>query len=496
MLIWACSFSCIYCQSFDKNWLLGYGINYSGVPSGGLSLLVFNQQNYDTLFLVQNTKLDLLYLYDYSCISDRKGRFAFHTNGTKVLNNDCELIENGDYINYNDIWIGDYYPLMNGTLFLPDPANVSNYYLLHKQIVYDDSFYLFVNKLLYSYIDGSFNNNKGKVTIKNKVIVADTINQSQLVACRHANGRDWWIPIRHGNKAMYYMTLLDSSGIDVHHEQEIGLKGPGAILSYNGNAVFNKNGSKYACCLVGDSIQVFDFDRCTGMLSNPIYLIPPDSLDTTVSVCFSPSGRYLYFNDLYRVWQYDLYASNIQQSGELVAVWDSFMYKDNFPVVFGQSRLAPDNRIYFSSFGASIYLHRINYPDKPSKECGFEFRQVVLSHWHSGIIPYFPNYELGAVRSSTCDSLKVAVEDIEEVEFNFSKNAITIKVLTDKLRLYPDCNLTLYDLNGKEVFNSYLQLEINIHQIENLELPAGTYFYKLRMNNEDKQITGRIIKID
>ncbi len=53
MLIWACSLSCIYCQSFDKNWLLGYSKNFTnGDPFDGLGLLVFDKNSYDTLYLV------------------------------------------------------------------------------------------------------------------------------------------------------------------------------------------------------------------------------------------------------------------------------------------------------------------------------------------------------------------------------------------------------------------------------------------------------------
>ncbi|MBK8722769.1 MAG: hypothetical protein IPL95_11015 [Saprospiraceae bacterium] len=62
-----------------------------------------------------------------------------------------------------------------------------------------------------------------------------------------------------------------------------------------------------------EQVLAFDFDRSTGELSNPIYLDLQDSIQ--VGGCaFSPSGRFLYVSNTFKVFQFDLEQNNIQNT--------------------------------------------------------------------------------------------------------------------------------------------------------------------------------------
>ncbi|MBK9321245.1 MAG: hypothetical protein IPM91_22205 [Bacteroidetes bacterium] len=123
--------------------------------------------------------------------------------------------------------------------------------------------------------------------------------------------------------------------------------------NYNssGDISFNSIGDKFALCGWGNYLGLFDFNRCSGLISNEILIesngiIHPFRWYT--SVVFSPDGSKLYVNssqDAYQKvesYQFDLNASNIHASRILI---------DSFPVNadtwFMES--GPDGKIYISA---------------------------------------------------------------------------------------------------------------------------------------------------
>ena len=79
---------------------------------------------------------------------------------------------------------------------------------------------------------------------KDNVLFKAQIKGFQLQACRHANGRDWWIIVLTQKGHVLYI-LLDPSGVHAIHTQAIGKYNP--VLSA-GNATFSHAGDKYAVC--------------------------------------------------------------------------------------------------------------------------------------------------------------------------------------------------------------------------------------------------------
>lgn len=487
-------------QKYDHIWLLGYGSeDPMYVPKFGFSFLKFGTNSLEIEYQLKGNDRADNWL-NYVNVSNHNGEFAFYTNGACVFNRNHEVMVNGDTLNPGNIWNGFEgftYPVQNGSIVLPHPADDEKFVIIHKGIKLGGTVkegYNYSDVLYYSIVDMTLEGGVGAVTTKNQVLIRDTLNESQTAACRHANGRDWWIPIRHGVYNLYYLFLLDPSGIHLHHQQAIGLAGPGPGDTFNGNACFSPDGTKYACCLREDHAQIFDFDRCTGWFSNPVHLYPRDSMNYATSVCFSPNSRFLYFNDVYRLWQYDLSRRNIQESEVLVAVWDTFYYKNIFSTAFFQTRLAPDGRIYMSMFGGSnIYLHRVNRPDEKGKACNFIQRDVALPNYHSGILPYFPNFKLGPLVGSSCDSLYRV--DLGK-SFLVSPNPVREYLHIEFLYEYPfriNYEFELFNLQGVRTFYKELDNSTRTHQVPTEQLPDGMYLYRIVSEGVTYQ-SGKIFK--
>jgi hypothetical protein len=102
---------------------------------------------------------------------------------------------------------------------------------------------------------------------KNNIILSDTSSMGDMQACRHANGRDWWIIKPHIYTDLYYVGLLDPAGISMNLVQ---LPGVPHLLRSNTSSKFNIQGTKYIQYIGQPHRQVheYDFDRCLGLLSN------------------------------------------------------------------------------------------------------------------------------------------------------------------------------------------------------------------------------------
>jgi hypothetical protein len=232
-------------------------------------------------------------------------------------------MENGDSINAGMVAssYANGYPVSKGAFFLPKPGDSTTCYLFHMFLELTPSYTL--TKLLYTVIDRTANNGLGKVIEKNVPLLSGDaqLNFNHAVAVRHGNGRDWWIIVPHLMQPQYFRLLLTPEGISAPEVQEIGFKEPtNDPNDYRGTSLFSPDGTKYADYDFLTGIQIFDFDRCTGLLSNPVkidYQWDPLWNNGESGIAFSPSGRFLYMTrkkNGFELVQYDLYAADIPAS--------------------------------------------------------------------------------------------------------------------------------------------------------------------------------------
>ncbi|MEO0728108.1 MAG: PKD domain-containing protein, partial [Bacteroidota bacterium] len=382
----------------DNTWVLGYAGGYEEQDSFGLTLLDFT----DNQLVIGPEREDMAILQvNNSSLSDGNGDLILYTNGLAIYNSSHEVIDNGDGMYIGELDRGYDYP--QSSLILPYPGNEDQVIILSTFASWTTT--IIGDQLLYSVIDLSANDGEGAVVVKNELLLDDDFSTGKLTAVRHANGRDWWFlhPLRNSKQFLTY--LISPSGIERQDDQFIA----GSIISGLGQAQYSSDGGKLIYhngvdFEVGSFIYAFDFDRCTGLLSNQTtFNIPATGASSGAAI--SPNSRYLYVITTTIINQYDLWAENIASTRDTVAVYDGAL--DFLPTTFFMGSLARDGKIYVSSPNGVLSLTVIEYPDRPGEACYVNQNAIKLPVYNGFGIPNHPNFRLGPLDGSPCDTLGI-----------------------------------------------------------------------------------------
>jgi hypothetical protein len=498
-------------QRYDYTWLTGYGSKDGIVDSNIMyGITKFNFANgapsisYDSLGMNFDRAI--------CSMSDRDGNLLFYSNGNYIANQWDEKIVGSDslsagYITYN--W---------------DPTIATMGQRFSRQIVSipdadDRTVYYFFNILIDSIKDGSGNFsatskklflnklrfdmplNKGIIDIKKKVLI-DTFPSSGMALNQHANGRDWWLIGQLSNTTKYYRFLITRDGaerlpdldvaVHVNSMEEISVGG------------FSPSGNKYANLTGYDGLTIYDFDRCSGELSNRIDIPMPEikaKVLLGLSVSFSPNSRFLYVGATDRIYQFDMWAADIPASRDTVAWYDGFYdFQSVLRTSFSNSQLAPDGKIYFATGNATKYYHVIERPDEKGDSCRVRQHSVRLRGFANGI-PYYPNYRLGPLVGSPCDTLPPAV-GINEIRNSAmalriypmpAQTEVTIDYAGLPWSRYLNVQLEITDALGRTVYSSILPQYSAYQKVDVTPFASGSYMVVLR-NGEQVISSGKLMK--
>lgn len=381
-------------------------------------------------------------------------------------------------------WYPEGMHLSQSHLILSKPGTAGIYYLIHSTLdnpasppAPNSAYSLYLTT-----VDMALDGSLGGVISKNEVILQDTLNTGKITAVRHANGRDWWVLCHKWGTTLYYRLLVTPQGVAVDGTQSIGI-----MRSVDaGQVCFSPQGDRFAYYYPGPrGLEVFDFDRCTGLLSNPVQ-VPTVSTGAAAGVAFSPNGRFVYVSSSPNVYQFDTEAPDIAASQVLVAEWDGFYSPSPpFATLFDIAQLAPDGKIYIATGNGTLHLHVIHDPDQPGLACNLEQHGVELPRYFMNSLPNHPNYHLGALSGTVCDSLGLSVGLTDPsaalrvtVRPNPSTGAFTLS--------YPvqgtAGQLDVLDAAGRVVHRAYLAPWSQLHHLE-LHQPPGLYHCRLRWSN-------------
>ncbi len=404
-----------------------------------------------------------------------------------IWNKNNEVMENGDSL------VGDgWYKEM---VIIPDPTFNNRFYLLHTGVTRNGEIY-------YSIIDLSYNNGFGKIILKN--ILLDSLNGEKvtdgLTAIKHGNGRDWWLLFRtSGNNPLnsFHKFLITPSGIISYPIQSIG-----SVSTSNATRLkFNNRGDKLIIYNYWGLLELFDFDRCSGNLSNSITIHPEISSiqDEFWGAEFSPNDSLLYVSTdetpTY-LYQFDLNAPNIYNSKILL---DSF----SFPITSGSDlKLAIDGKIYrsnpfitgvsyFFPYPDSVYnnynmnLSVINNPNVPGLGCNYQPYSFFLGGKRTYLgLPNNPYYDMPALGGSVCDTLGLPNGVQQPVKNSF---VVYPNPASDKIYFTADGvgnaqaeNILIkgYDFTGKLV----VEIRPKGNEVDVSELSGGVYLFKFYIN--------------
>jgi hypothetical protein len=230
----------------------------------------------------------------------------------------------------------------------------------------------------------------------------------KIAAVRDAAGTGWWV-LCHGidddKFIKFKVTGRQVSPFSIQRtgssHDDIGLN-PGSSL---GEISFSPQGNRLLLVTYTGIIDVFDFDRCTGTLSNwdSLGTLAPNlpGPDNYYGCSFSADGTKIYVSEgtdspvLNRIFQFDLTAPDVRGSKTLI-------YTAPNSVMLGQHQLGPDGKIYITQFHpndslnpANFALSVINDPNQVGLACNFSYLSLNLKGRRTtGSLPNLPNYNL------------------------------------------------------------------------------------------------------
>jgi hypothetical protein len=478
-----------FAQNRNSNWCFGdsAGINFNGTNT---TLFTAALKTRGSAISVSDSIGQLLF-YAYT-------RATISGNTTRVINSNHVLMQNGGSI----VGEGWYQELCA----VPSPGNPNLYYLFSVGEAGSSQLGLF-----YSVIDMSQNSGLGAVILKN-VQLQSYYADDCVKAIKHGNGRDWWVISREWQTVndSFYEYLISPSGVGSVNTLHVGT----AVNSGFYHFTFSKSGSKMAAVTTQGLIELFDFDRCTGLITyRQTIQVPASPIRDFFSCEFSPSERYLYVSALgnthptYLI-QFDLSAANILLSADTLWTYTAT------PQAGGFLKLAPNNKIYFACawydgmnfnypypdtafYTVNNNLSVINYPDSPGAACDFQpfsFNLGLTARCYWGL-PNNPDYEMGAM--APCDSLTTIDDGQLTIDngklFVFYHSGWQIAFINAKDLKGKSYSLSVFDLMGKEVYREegkadrYFTKDLNCAEFAN-----GIYIVSLQTERE--KLVERFVK--
>ncbi len=500
LIIYCCN---IYAQTYfetekrDRVWLLGhYSSGGSNEPHYGGARLTFTD---DTL----NTGVDLREMdFDLTNASmcDLAGELLFYTNGLAIHNRNDEVMLNGDtLLPINPLNTGIDHRVPQSVIILKQPENDNIYYVFQANVditpgVFGSNYNAI--SLHYSTIDMSQDSGFGAVVDKSVLLVSDTISYGKLTATRHGNGRDWWIVTQELGSNRHYRFLLDPEGVHQMADEYFGLI---KNIPDVGQVAFSPDGTKYvnlvktAGSIDTSVLRIYDFDRCSGQLSNE-RLFPHNDLYVVSGCAFSPNSRYLYVSDWPYIMQHDMEGDFYQP--DTVAIRDSTLLP-----AFGFMRLGPDDKIYITTGYGSAYYSVINHPNLAGGACDVcQYCVNILNYpWFS--ILNAPDYRTGPLDGSPCDTLGIDMPPpvatlsptvVSTVPIVYPNPAAGFTTVQFKEPTY-GCSIYMVNILGEVVLTQPLNALMSIVYLDGL--PSGVYFYSIESGGIVVG-SGKVVKVE
>jgi hypothetical protein len=493
----------------DYQWVFGYpssATDYGAIMDFGLSpsqLSIFPK------------KLNRNMSWCNSNVCTPDGRIAVFTNGCDIYNNTFSIVEQGADINYSETFYNLLCKPDNAlkssqmSLILPSSVNSTDYFVFYKKtLLYsvENDVLQFYNRLFLSKV--SFQNNvNGKVTEREKVILSDSMTRGELSACRHANGKDWWVinwAFRNNADSTYLMLLLKGDTILGPYRHSIGKP----IIEHRNldQSVFSPDGKKYVRVRRFEGIHLYDFDRQKGELSN-FRLIPLQDSILFSGVNFSANSRFLYVGKEKHLLQLDLEDEDILGNIDTVAIWDGFKILNFFPSTFFYCYLGPDCKMYVTHSGTMEYLTVVNYPNRKGKNCEVAQHALKVPGYINGALPNYPHFRLGAEGDNfpPCDSsinplITGLGDDLlgsegQRIAVAVYPNPAQSEVNVDLFGYTSDYNKGVWrlsNLSGKEILQYPTFPHHAEYRYDIASVPNGMYIWQLWLDGKPMR-TGKLV---
>jgi hypothetical protein len=517
-----------YCSLFgqskrDKNWIMGYDLPINGQPSseeyGGIQIK-FEKD------LLQLSTFNIPTLGVSGCANDEDGNLQFYTSGCTIYHKNNEIMENGDDITFGQMveiqrCIKDksILNMLSSTVILPIPNHPDQYLVFQLGQNQPENSEIVIDKSLYAQVDMTANNGLGKVVTKHQIAIEDSLHDA-VAAVRHGNGRDWWVLIPRGTERQFWEMRITPQGLAAEKilrtlppqdKFNITVEGddpnhPILLNEYSfeywaGQAIFSPDGSKYARIVMGNGVEIFDFDRCTGAMHLLRTIpMPPDSNFLAAGVpiqgcglAFSPNSRYLYFSNNLALFQLDACMENIKTGDyQKIDYYDGYLSNGQLSTNFFQMRNGPDGKIYINSTNGTRELHVIESPNRAGKACNFKQHALLLPKWNYLMGNYFPNFNLYDVADSPCDSLGIDDPNPVIPPLTFDTFTIYPNPANQAVNLYiPRCEgakIDIWNISGQLVLENLSVTGDETFTLPTKDWAAGIYILAAYLDAKKPEI--------
>ena len=475
-----------------KQWITGFGniIDFRVTPT--------------ISFMQCDTFNNALYMHGHSSICDSNGKLLFAHSGILPIKKCENIIENGnvDVGNHFEFDAGGNGQFIQESIIIPKKNN--QYYVFRVGVsndVYDAANNgtgdVYFDKFFYDIIDMKENNGDGRVVERKHILIEnERLSINMLNAVKHANGRDWWVVKPGYLKNTFYTFLVTPDTVLGPYFQD--LQGPEFHWDYWGQCNFSLDGQFFVMgTYLSDYVQINKFDRCSGQMTKYRSLVPPEDtnwyydpflkIDTfemnpaETGFAFSSDNHFLYLVSPVSVWQYDMETEemiNIKNDSLINYAWNITAYN------------APDGRIYTGNWnGANYGLSYIEFPNK--KGIDAHFCQICLSTaFTTSVPPNMPNYELGALKGSPCDTIRPKhVYDVIKIYPNPVSDYLTIELPTGSKKV----QVNIYNMLGEVVLSKTIE-EIQNHKVELSVKHFARALYNVRINANGASFVGNFLK--
>ncbi len=501
-------------QQYDRHW-----IGRVSIENGSAYAHAFMQFGTDSIRYIETDKSTMRIGAGTFAISNAAGELQFYTNGNVIASWDNTIMEGGKGFNEGSIYSdfkSNVHPDFPDTTWntayfefsyfvIPDEDDDQVYYMIHGLIKSPADY---SKKMQISKIDMSANNGKGKVVYKNRYFDEDdTLPSFRLI--RHGNGRDWWVVMRKPEGLSYRSVLLRKDSVvqvvvssipqldsDYDEYDYMCMKYNFIDEAPDGSTLVDNNG--YA------KLKIIYFDRCSGEVSlidtlslGTHYNYHPYNWGTYYGFQISPSGRYLYgagYTAYYAQWDLeapDIGASRVQLGGKPLVFQDNYLNLKN-PIQEGAPAtifsLGPDGKVYALT---NKYHNVIEHPDEPGEACGFCLASDFAPESCLGLskpvydlfTPKYPNYRLGPLEGSGCDTLlSEVVAPLRpgrgysiEVSPNPALSQAHVAITLPRFSSSGGAGLQVADMLGRIIYTHQFPPYAYIHSIDVQSWPPGAY---------------------
>jgi len=339
---------------------------------------------------------------------------------------------------------------------------------------------------------------------------ADSTHAGNFSACRHANGRDWWVlkPSWISNK--FYKGILGPDGIVM--QPSFTDVEPIENNNTTLRSGFSLNGDKYFTFRLWSNqiLTIYDFDRCTGTLYNPVIYnldaIFPDEALTIM--CFSPDASKMYFT------KYGMMAPPIGDPLLRTGLYQLDFASDSVYLIgdgyspFGGMMVTPNGK-WIAASGATLdttttpvsrfYLDIIYQPNHLGLNCNFQPHQYeMLNALYFETPQNWGNYRLGPIDESICDSLGLDAPIDTGLE----------TLLKEQVKVYPNptqgvCTalfpniatryIRVFDMYGKQVFFTTSYTQETTIDFKAINAASGIYFLEINNLSTNQRTTFKMM---